>query len=82
METKQNIAEALCTYDALQKQKPFLDQLMDRLDEFQLKTAIRLFPDVFRPLFVNERECLPEDVIEILHPRIPMTTAGQSVYDF
>ncbi len=62
MERKESNAEAIYTYDALQKRKPFLDQLMEGLEVFHLGTACRLF----EPLFVSTKECTPEDVLQIL----------------
>lgn len=82
IEIRDSIAEALYTYDALQKRKPFLDQLMEGLQEFELSSAMQVFPDIFEPLFVCAQKSMPQDVINILHIRTPMTDAEQVVYDF
>ena len=80
IENKESISEALCTYDALQKRMPFLDQLMEGLQEFKLTSAMKVFPDVFEPLFVGTDKCDPQDVINILHPKTLMTDSEQCVY--
>ena len=80
IENKESISEALCTYDALQKRMPYLDQLMEGLQEFKLASAMKAFPDVFEPLFVATDKCAPQDVINILRPKTPMTDSEQGVY--
>ena len=79
---KASISEAIYTYDALQKRKPFLDQMMEGLEEFQVATAMRLFPDVFEPLFVSRGAYEPQDVINILRSKITMTHDEEVVYNF
>ena len=70
------------TYDALQKRKPFLDQLMEGLEEFLLGTATRLFPHLFQPLFVSVKKYEPEDVIQILCPNETLRDCQQVVYQY
>ena len=72
IELKASISEAIYTYDALQKRKPYLDQLMEGLEDFQLAASVRLFPSVFEPLFVNQGRCEAHDVLKIIHhkPRL------------
>lgn len=79
---KASISEALYRWDAIQKRKPFLDQLMEGLEEFQLATAIRLFPDVFQSLFLSDDQYESQAVIDILHPKMPMTDGEEAVYAF
>ena len=78
---KQSISEALYTYNALLKRKPFLDQLMDGLEEIQVGSAMRRYLGVFEPLFVSAYEFTPQDVMGILHPRLPMTQSESAVYN-
>lgn len=62
MELKASISEGIYTYDVLQKRKPFLDQIMEGIQEFQLAKCIKMFPDIFEPLFVNSGKCEAKDV--------------------
>ena len=81
VESKESIAEAVYIYDALQNRKPFLDQLMEGLEEFQLGKACHLFPRVFQPLFVSEK-CKPEDVLQILYTESTMGDRQQVLYEY
>lgn len=81
VERKESIAEAIYTYDALQKRKPFLDQFVEGLEEFQLGKACHLFPQVFQPLFVSKK-CTPEDVLKILYTEGTMGEQQQVLYDY
>ncbi len=45
-------------YEAMQKRKVFLDALTDGLEMFKLKTAINMFPDLLKCLFVASDTCL------------------------
>ena len=45
------------------KRKPFLDQLMEGLQDFKLADCIKMFPKVFEPMFVNSGKCEAKDVI-------------------
>ena len=78
---EESISEALYIYDALQKRKPFLDQLMDGLEELQVANAMRLFPDVFEPSFVSGNNFEPQAVINILRPKVPMTRVQPRRYN-
>lgn len=79
---KASISEALYRWDAIQKRKPFLDQWMEGLEGFQLATAVRLFPDVFQSLFLSDDQYESQAVIDILHPKMPMTDEEEAVYVF
>ena len=79
---KASISKALYRWDAIQKRQPFLDQLTEGLEEFQLATAIRLFSDVFRSLFLGDNQYKSQAVIDILHPKTPMTDEEEAVYAF
>ena len=81
MERKESIAEAIYIYDTLQKRKPFLDQLVEGLEEFQLGKACHLFPHVFQPLLVSEK-CKPEDVLKILYTEGTMGEQQQVLYEY
>ena len=82
IENKAGISEALLTYDALQKRKPFLDHMMEGLGDFGIVNAMQLFPEVFEPLFVRKSKCEPQDVISILQPTKAMTDREQVVYQY
>ena len=56
--------------------------MMEGLEVFQLASAMRVFPDVFEPLFVSVGSCAPQDVIDVLQPKLPMTDAQDVVYSF
>ena len=52
---------------------------MDGLQELQVAEALKLFPDVFEPLFVGSAELCPEDVVGILHPKDQMIQSEEIV---
>ena len=81
IEMKASICEALYTYDALQKRKPYLDQIMEGLEDFQLATCMKMFPATFEPLFVNCGRCQPSDVISILHHKPDLSGPEIAVFD-
>lgn len=66
IELKASICEAIYTYDVIQKRKPYLDQIMEGLQDFQLSDLLKMFPSVFEPVFVNNGKCDPFDVVNIL----------------
>ena len=68
-------------YDAILKRKAFLDQIMEGLEDFQLATALRIFPAVFEPIF-TAGSFESQDVIDILQPKVSMTGEEQAVFDF
>ena len=70
VERKESVAEATCTcmysYDAVQKRKPFLDQLVEGLEEFQFGKPCHLLPHVFLPISVSKK-CKPDSVLKVLY---------------
>ena len=80
IEMKASICEALYTYDALQKRKPYLDQMMEGLDDFKLAACMKMFPTTFEPLFVNTGSFQPSDVISILHHKPDMSGPELAVF--
>ena len=50
--TKKAIIECLMVYDALQKRTAYLDALARGLEVLGVKTALSLFPEIFKAVFV------------------------------
>lgn len=56
----------MLAYNILHKKRLLLDVLSEGLDAFLLRSAFRVFPLLFKPLFVASGRCCPEDVLDML----------------
>ena len=52
-------------FDVLYKHKVCIDAILEGLETFKLKTAIEVFPEYFKGLFVKKC-CTPTDIINCL----------------
>lgn len=59
-------------YDALQKRTAYLDALARGLELLGVKTAISLFPEVFKAAFVSDGKVWPYQVAAMLKPAVPI----------
>ena len=59
------ICESIMLFDALHKHKVCIDAILEGLEMFKLKTAIKVFPEYFKCLFLK-KSCTPTDIINCL----------------
>lgn len=57
-------------YDALQKRTAYLDALSHGLEVLGVKTALSLFPEIFKAAFVSDGKVWPYQVMAMLKPAV------------
>ena len=65
MSTKQTVAQDIMTYEALYRIKPLLDDFAKGLENCSVLKCVRVFPELFLPLFVYTGN-LSADVLEAI----------------
>ncbi len=76
------ICDAIILYEGLQKRKVYLDAFSDGLEVFRMRTAIHLFPHLFKDLFIPSDTCSSDDVLAVLKFRTDLTTEEQRVTEY
>jgi len=62
------ICEAIILFDVFHKRKAYIDAIAEGLEMFKMKTAISIFPEVFKDLFIKQSHmCLSSKIIKSLN---------------
>ncbi len=77
MDNIPTICDSIIIYEALQMRQIFLDAFSDGLEVFKLKSAINVFPELFKDLFVASDKFSPDEVLGVL--RFPLLMSDEEV---
>ncbi len=73
------ICDSIILYEAMHKRKVFLDAFAEGLEVFKIRSAINLYPEMFKTLFVASDTCTPDDVIATLNMPYTMSPEHQRI---
>ena len=67
MSNKDEIIQTILIHNGIYKRKVYLDSLAEGLEEYKMYSLMKIFPELFKPVFVS-RELSYQDVIEKIVP--------------